>query len=359
MLLAALVAAGAPVTAQVPPTPQEEARYEGLFAAAARGDAGAIARLAAGGAAVDARDGHGRTPLHVAAFARRHDAMRALVRAGADPNALESDRYDIVTIAAVAGDVPTLAVALELGCSAQERHQPLRRHRADRRRAPGPRRGGAHADPRRRAARPRQQPGLDRADRVDRAGRRRRAPHGDAAGAGRRRRERQPRRPRRRARRCSSPGRAATGRWRRSSKGPAHAESRVSAARRESPRAAGAVRASRERRRGRADWPGRQVCSSTTSPSATRCSGPDVLAVEARAARRPARSAASARGPGARGARRRARSARCRRVNGRSLLGRLARQLGVDAHDAEVARTATARSRRAPARSPPTPASSG
>ena len=41
--------------------------------------------------------------------------MRALVKAGADPNALENDRYDIVTIAAVANDVPSLRAALELG----------------------------------------------------------------------------------------------------------------------------------------------------------------------------------------------------------------------------------------------------
>jgi ankyrin repeat protein len=53
--------------------------------------------------------------LHVAAFARQHDAMRALAKAGVDPNALESDRYDIVTIAAVADDVPTLDVALAVG----------------------------------------------------------------------------------------------------------------------------------------------------------------------------------------------------------------------------------------------------
>jgi len=45
------------------------------------------------------------------------DAMRALVAAGANPNALENDRYDIVTVAAVADDVPTLEVALALGCS--------------------------------------------------------------------------------------------------------------------------------------------------------------------------------------------------------------------------------------------------
>jgi len=45
--------------------------------------------------------------------------MRALAAAGADPNALENDRYDIVTIAAVADDVPTLQVALEVGASAR------------------------------------------------------------------------------------------------------------------------------------------------------------------------------------------------------------------------------------------------
>jgi len=105
--------------AQVPPSAAERAAYAGLFAAADAGDAAAIARLAAAGNPVDARDGHGRTPLHVAAYARRHDAMRALARAGADPNAFESDRYDIVTIAAVADDVPTLDVALALGGNAR------------------------------------------------------------------------------------------------------------------------------------------------------------------------------------------------------------------------------------------------
>ena len=72
----------------------------------------------AAGADVRARDGNGRTPLHVAAYASQRDAMRALVEAGADPNALEGDRYDIVTIAAVANDLPTLKAALALGCSA-------------------------------------------------------------------------------------------------------------------------------------------------------------------------------------------------------------------------------------------------
>lgn len=67
---------------------------------------------------MDVRDGYGRTPLHVAAYGGHHDAMRALVRAGADANALEHDRYDIVTIAAVANDLRTLEVALALGARA-------------------------------------------------------------------------------------------------------------------------------------------------------------------------------------------------------------------------------------------------
>jgi uncharacterized protein len=103
--------------AQVPPSDAERNAYAGLFAAATRGDAVEIARLTTAGASIDARDSHGRTPLHVAAYAGRHEAMRALVAAGANPNALENDRYDIVTIASVANDVPTLKVALDIGCS--------------------------------------------------------------------------------------------------------------------------------------------------------------------------------------------------------------------------------------------------
>ena len=115
MLAVALVTLTAVVHAQVAPSRGELAEYKGLFAAAATGDAAAITKLAAGGADVNAKDGYGRTPLHVAAYARQRAAMRALVAAGADPNALENDRYDMVTIAAVADDVATLEAALALG----------------------------------------------------------------------------------------------------------------------------------------------------------------------------------------------------------------------------------------------------
>ena len=105
--------------AQVPPSLAEMAGYTGLLAAAARGDAVQINYLTSKGEKTDVRDGFGRTPLHVAAFLGHHEAMRELVKAGANPNALEDDRYDIVTIAAVANDVPTLGVALALGANAK------------------------------------------------------------------------------------------------------------------------------------------------------------------------------------------------------------------------------------------------
>jgi len=118
LLLFVALSVGA-ASAQVAPSAAEMSAYTGMLAAAARDDGARIAELVAAGNRVDIRDAYGRTPLHVAAYAGRHAAMRALVKAGADPNALERDRYDIVTIAAVADDVPTLKVALDIGCSAR------------------------------------------------------------------------------------------------------------------------------------------------------------------------------------------------------------------------------------------------
>lgn len=107
------------IPAQVPPSAEDILNFTVVFAASARGDAKQIEALATIGERVDVRDAYGRTPLHVAAYEGHHEAMRALVRAGADPNALEYDRYDIVTIAAVANDIPTLKVSLALGGSAK------------------------------------------------------------------------------------------------------------------------------------------------------------------------------------------------------------------------------------------------
>jgi uncharacterized protein len=118
-LCACIVLGSTAASAQVPPGPTEVARFSALHAAAHRGDATRLAALLAEGAAPNSRDPHGRTPLHVATFARQRDAIRRLVKAGADLGALENDRYDAVTIAAVADDEETLALLLSLGASAK------------------------------------------------------------------------------------------------------------------------------------------------------------------------------------------------------------------------------------------------
>ena len=108
-----------PVAAQTGPSALEIAQYQGLHAAAQKGDVTEIEKLAASKAALNARDGNGRTPLHVATFARQQNAIRALVKAGADINLLENDRYDGITIASVADDEETLRVLLSLGANAK------------------------------------------------------------------------------------------------------------------------------------------------------------------------------------------------------------------------------------------------
>ena len=118
-LLLTLATTAASAMAQVPPSTAESAAYQGLHAAAQRGDVAQIARLLKAGAAIDATDGAGRTPLHVATFARQGVAVRALMEAGANHAKLEHGRYDAVTIAAVADDEDTLRTLLAHGASAK------------------------------------------------------------------------------------------------------------------------------------------------------------------------------------------------------------------------------------------------
>jgi uncharacterized protein len=97
--------------AQVPPSATELSSYQGLHRAAADGDVAAVV----GKANIDAKDSSGRTAFHVAAYQKQQDVMAALVNAGANPNALEGQAYDAVTIASVADDAETLKAALALG----------------------------------------------------------------------------------------------------------------------------------------------------------------------------------------------------------------------------------------------------
>ncbi len=111
------VAVPALVLAQTAPHVDEIKAYRGLHAAAAAGDLSAIERFARAGANLNAKDGHGRTPLMVSAYRRKHGAVRALIGAGADINALDGDRYDLLTIVAVMNDVEMVKLAIASGAN--------------------------------------------------------------------------------------------------------------------------------------------------------------------------------------------------------------------------------------------------
>ena len=114
-----LVAAASGAQAQTAPTRNEIAIYAGLHEAAAKGDVAEIEKLIADGEKPNIQDSRSRTPLLVAAYLKQHAAARALIKHGANPNALDIDRYDIVTIAAVANDLNMLKLALDGGASAK------------------------------------------------------------------------------------------------------------------------------------------------------------------------------------------------------------------------------------------------
>ena len=118
-ILSVALALAAPAFAQNPPSREELAIYAGLHEAAAKGDVAAIERLIAEGEKPNIQDSKSRTPLLVAAYMKQHDAARALIRLGADPNALDLHHYDIVTIAAVRNDLEMLKLALDGGASAK------------------------------------------------------------------------------------------------------------------------------------------------------------------------------------------------------------------------------------------------
>lgn len=113
----ALFAAAA--AAQTAPSVREIAAYRGLHAAVARGDGAGAAILARDPTTIERRDDNARTPLHVAAFVRRPDLVKLLMAQGADPDALDAQSYDAVTIAAVNDDEPTLDALLRAGASAR------------------------------------------------------------------------------------------------------------------------------------------------------------------------------------------------------------------------------------------------
>jgi len=118
LVVSAAHLSGGASLAQTPPTERELRIYAGLHDAAARGDAAEI-ELIAEGEKPNIQDANSRTPLLVAAFLRRHAATQALLRLGANANALDAQGYDIVTIAAMNNDLEMLNIALAGGADAR------------------------------------------------------------------------------------------------------------------------------------------------------------------------------------------------------------------------------------------------
>ncbi len=125
----ALVLIATPSMAQVPPSESEIASYTGLFAAAQKGEAAAIRKLAKP-ETVNARDAHNRTPYLVATHAKNIKAMEALVAAGADPLAKDARNYDAITIAAVADAPDVMSAAIKLGGNRRRSPAPISARRS-------------------------------------------------------------------------------------------------------------------------------------------------------------------------------------------------------------------------------------
>lgn len=86
-----------------------------LHQAAARGDARAIAHLLGQGAAIDARDAQGRTPLLLATHGNHVQAARLLIGAGADVNAKDSIQDSPYLYAGARGHLEILTMTLAQG----------------------------------------------------------------------------------------------------------------------------------------------------------------------------------------------------------------------------------------------------
>src|SRR6186997_905291 len=86
-----------------------------LHEAARDGDVAAIERLLGAGLPVDAQDADGRTPAMVATVARRTDAVRALVDAGADVDLRDKRLDNVFLYAGAEGLLDNLRIANEVG----------------------------------------------------------------------------------------------------------------------------------------------------------------------------------------------------------------------------------------------------
>jgi len=105
--------------AQTPPSAVEMGAYKGLHAAVVRGDQYEVQDLIKSGIDLNSRDSHGRTPLMVATYQKNIEIAGLLLAKGADVNALDYQRYDMLTNAAVMNHLPLVKLAIESGADAK------------------------------------------------------------------------------------------------------------------------------------------------------------------------------------------------------------------------------------------------
>jgi len=115
---ALLAAAPSVLLAQSPPSDRELQIYAGLHAAAATGDVAEIEKLIGEGEPPNLQDANSRTPLIVATYRKHYEAAKTLLRLGANPNARDLQRFDMLTIAVVNKDLDMVKIALAGGADA-------------------------------------------------------------------------------------------------------------------------------------------------------------------------------------------------------------------------------------------------
>lgn len=91
-----------------------------LYQAAAAGDLSAVEQLLASGAAVDAPDRNGETPLMAAALADRPEIAELLVSRGADLSARNAGGFSPLHAAAYSGSIAVATILLDRGAAIED-----------------------------------------------------------------------------------------------------------------------------------------------------------------------------------------------------------------------------------------------
>jgi ankyrin repeat protein len=101
----------------------EDPTSNNLVRAALKGNTGRVIELLKAGANPDARDSQGRTPLIEAAFGGHTDTARALLEAGADPNVRDADSWTALMEATSKGRLDIVKRLIGAGADVNARNR--------------------------------------------------------------------------------------------------------------------------------------------------------------------------------------------------------------------------------------------